>query len=1528
MSTKRRMLRPERRSRRNVILTLVLLAALVVPGRQLERSGAPTVYADTASGLTVDPATGPAGSTVSVSLLVSGGAASVGRLGRLYFDDFGTLLDSPTWQQCTTTTGYTGFGTLCTGSAEDITVPPDAALGSHQVFFSYLHFAYYAAFVVTAPATATPTSLPSDTSTATGTPTVTSTSTASPTISPSASSTGTPTATPTISSSASATVTASNTPLSATAMPATATAVPSPTRVVLPSPSPTPASLISVARLQQVQGGCLAPPSQSVDLSPGHNASSRTAYAGGQSVHVHIPGLQPDTAFDLIFSGPRAIVSGAASVPIAYSPPPTGARTDRSGVLNAAVVLPEDTAGGTATILVVPHSPATGASHPNPVAQWTFQTTPRPPSLSVSLVDSAGHPVRGATLTYIPSSAVSATGVSLRSVCGQTSVSGAATFLAVASGQGQVIASLGKNVVASAQVQAAPGATTHISLVSAASQALACNLAGSEVYGLYDRESGGTGASSGTGPFGTFISGVQTLDTFKAMIDDGVPLNEPVSLTFQPAKGSAPGLTVAGHIESLPIAYSAAQAQRAPGVMMADYHYSTVPAALAAASGAPGAGQYVLGAVQNESSILRILTSRFYLFPDIDLSQLAPGAWNVKLTLGDNSRCPSVYRLTMIANPWRTPLGTIQPVYDQADHAYYSSDTLPNSGLVGQVLHFSTSDIPVGWDPYDVDGIVTIPGFHAPFPNLASTDAGIDVNERLYTSGRWDGFITAHAKIQVIGISLADSELPTFSGSGQNLARDQFTVYSDTLASNNQLGGQPLLVVPIGFPGIAGGEFKLGVELEGSLNASVGVAAVLNRVTLTVTPALTAGIVASAEADLAGSSAGVNVNGNLILQAPVSVSIPDGVQAHLAVRFSVTGHAYAHFCFISCTGPDVDFTIVAPTCLLGDCTVINPAFALAPAAVPMPGRASLVSRLYDAVPAAAGVAGRAAAGHAAASVRISPGPRYQYPAQPVTAYSTASHQATLWVDSSGGVVRLLARVDGGATETIADSRAQIAAPTVAWIGPDRALAVWVGNTAPPAQISALGGQGSRPDDAALATALSGQELYSAAWDGRTWSTPRRLTTDNLADTEPALAADPRTGLAVLLWTHSSNGVSTADVLQKTSVLAARYGGGRWLAPVPITTVDGAHAPVAAVSLQGSFSAAWLQGTGSAAKVLFAPALTGPRPAATSIRGLPAGLTSLRLALDGAGDPVLAVAGTSLAAARRAPSGTWTVWQMGNGSLPRLAAKADGSVLFAAVTSNGTASQSLSARVLPLGGTWGGAVPLANAGATPAGLAAAIDPRTGTLLTLLQGASSSTALDASMQLHALDVPAAGHLALVSQGVALSPPQPAPGTQASVQVQVENTGIATLPAGSIVTLRTGFVTRALRLAAPLLPGATTTLRTGVVMPSTALQISALAGGGVVKAALGLPPAPTTLGNAPAGSAGELQLNWAAAADPDVVGYRIYRGLGSSGPLSMVGIAGGTLWLDAQRETGRSYTYRVTAIDRFGRESLLSTALSVAP
>jgi hypothetical protein len=1549
-------------------LLLISLIAMFPTSWQFAGATTPVARAATGNPLSIAPSSGPPGQFISVAAVATRLSYLIGDTATVYFDTPDIVIGSPVWAQCSTS-GETGFGLLCDSQLVTVIIPEDATIGDHTINLSIQGITGSAIFTVTPPHTATVTDTPSDTPTSsvTSTPTVTD--------SPSATYTATATASPTLTTTASNTATTTG----ATSPTITATAVPSASstvRTVLPTPTQTVISArptstspparatatatavslgsISLTRLQQVQGGCqpvTAAPAASAGLSTRSNVLT---YAGGQRITLHAAHLAPNLALDLIVSGPRQSVTGAASVPIEYSPPSTNARTDRAGNLKASFLLPDDSAEGTATVLALPHEGPPTTGHPVPVADWTFHTTPRMPSLHVTVRDATGRPIKGATITYLPESAIGPTGVAMQNICGRVSTSnGAASFQRVSPGANEVLASVGGRVLGTAQARGDAGATTSVEIVSQEAIYLACAASRSQVFGLSDRESGGPSAHSGNGPFGTFISGVKTLDTFTAFLDQSIDIGTPITLSFAPASGNATGFSAPGYIKAALGDYAPRVAPFSRGgfnqpagfeafagpwtiLQRSTIRGSIIPALAvrATALDSTGTGNYFISDTAR-ADIVKVLETRTYVFPDVDLGRLSPGTWHIKLTVGNDGTCASTYVLHMIDNPWKTPLGTITPFYDRASHAYFASANLPDAGLVGTILHFQTPNSPVGWDPIDVQGLVTIPGFHAPFPELASSDAGIDVNERLFTSGRWDGLLSAHARVSVLGISLADSELSTASGSGQNVAHDQITVYNGTVAGGSGLGGAPLVVVPIGFPGIAGGELKLGLRLQGSLNASVGIAAALNRVTVTFTPALVAALVASAEVDLAGSSAGVNLNGNLIFQAPVSLNIPGGVDAHLAIQFSVSGHAFAHFCFISCSGPDVDFTIVAPTCLVGDCSVINPAFAVNTRSLPpISGHGFLNAATLRRLQHGGWQTEASPAGPTKAlTTRVTIRPRTVkeiFPAKPAIAVSPSGHQAALWVESNGGVARLLARIDSQNAIAIASSRSQIAAPTVTWIGANRALAVWVGNITSPSRIAALGGVRSRPSYPALANAISGQELYSSVYDGAAWSAPQRLTYDSMSDSEPVLASNPARGQAALLWTHSGESSTLQGVLTDTAVYSALYNGGRWSSHVALTPFDGARAATVAARPRGGFAAAWLVGT-AAPDARYLSNLAVPR-AAVTVNGLPAGLNDARLAFDGNGRAVLAfaAAGSALLAARQTLTGAWTVWPLGTGSLPRLTSTLDGSVLLlaAGATDANGKTVPIAGRVLQSSGGWGGYVPLAANGAVPSALAAAVDPRTGALRTLTQGGTLGTLQDAPMQVRALQVPDSGHISFAANALALSPPQPAPGARAGLQALITNTGIATLPAGQSIQLSGGTSNRAVtvRLTQALPPGMSTTLRTAITMPAAPLVARAQSAGESTVAILGAPPAPLALGAAKLGGT-SLQLTWSAGADQDIQTYRIYRGIGTRGRLSIVGIARGALWQDGTRAGHTPYRYLVTAVDRFGRESQLSSPLMVA-
>jgi hypothetical protein len=197
-------------------LLVALLVTVAVPGTASSRSSlTPYPAAPFANGpvLTVKPASGPAGSFVSLSAVgfdpsyVKGGTASIS------FDN-GSPIDSQKLVPCTTAAGAapsTGFGVDCAGATVLEQVPAGAQPGARHVFTALVgELAPSVAFTVTSVDTATPSP--------------TQTATASATISATATLTSTPIAVATGTATATLTATAAKTVSSGTA---TATATPS-----------------------------------------------------------------------------------------------------------------------------------------------------------------------------------------------------------------------------------------------------------------------------------------------------------------------------------------------------------------------------------------------------------------------------------------------------------------------------------------------------------------------------------------------------------------------------------------------------------------------------------------------------------------------------------------------------------------------------------------------------------------------------------------------------------------------------------------------------------------------------------------------------------------------------------------------------------------------------------------------------------------------------------------------------------------------------------------------------------------------------------------------------------------------------------------------------------------------------------------------------------------------------------------------------------------------------------------------------
>jgi hypothetical protein len=107
-------------------------------------------------------------------------------------------------------------------------------------------------------------------------------------------------------------------------------------------------------------------------------------------------------------------------------------------------------------------------------------------------------------------------------------------------------------------------------------------------------------------------------------------------------------------------------------------------------------------------------------------------------------------------------------------------------------------------------------------------------------------------------------------------------------------------------------------------------------------------------------------------------------------------------------------------------------------------------------------------------------------------------------------------------------------PKLAFVAPDRAVAVWAQNKVTPAQI--LTGQ---------PTSLTAQEIWCSIWTGSGWSAAQAITDDAIGDCNPVIAADPSSGQVMAAWFRAGEDVSVSQVY-------SLFDGRSWSRPQPIT----------------------------------------------------------------------------------------------------------------------------------------------------------------------------------------------------------------------------------------------------------------------------------------------------------------------------------------------------------------------------------------
>ncbi len=194
-------------------------------------------------------------------------------------------------------------------------------------------------------------------------------------------------------------------------------------------------------------------------------------------------------------------------------------------------------------------------------------------------------------------------------------------------------------------------------------------------------------------------------------------------------------------------------------------------------------------------------------------------------------------------------------------------------------------------------------------------------------------------------------------------------------------------------------------------------------------------------------------------------------------------------------------------------------------------------------------------------------------------------------------------------------------PQVAFLAPNRAVAVWTETNLSEAQLPGLGGE----------DLLRAQRIAYAVWDGAAWSAAQPLTTPNLGEGGPALAACPAWqagcpagGAAVAVWERNLSANLNARAIR---LYYTRYQNGAWSAAQPVDNAGAFTDILPQVAfVNGAPLVAWVRdsdadlGNGSSRRIALRFLDGG---AAFTPASLPVAIAEVALGVDGTGKPVLA-----------------------------------------------------------------------------------------------------------------------------------------------------------------------------------------------------------------------------------------------------------------------------------------------------------------
>jgi hypothetical protein len=507
---------------------------------------------------------------------------------------------------------------------------------------------------------------------------------------------------------------------------------------------------------------------------------------------------------------------------------------------------------------------------------------------------------------------------------------------------------------------------------------------------------------------------------------------------------------------------------------------------------------------------------------------------------------------------------------------------------------------------YTFNGTLPTPPFAFDEPRASLDNAvslGIAIDEQFHTNATWSGNAKADARVTLLGQDLLNATHSYNGPSGASFAASTYTldpIHRD--AGDKQCISMPPLSSPFAVPecpacrlgapcppcwGPRVGEgmwFTAGVCIQGSMELDSTIDSDLH-----VNARITPSAVSSPSLELKTDAA--LCNGSTTVQPVATVHLPIYYDPQRTPLFGFDnpclGLGAEIDATVGCAGVAVEHVSwedlpVAFGCSQGISGArIQDSFAVA-ALSPNP------SVITD------------GAGHALAAWIQE---ESSDPAQPDRRVVSSYYDGTSWTPP------LNVSAQGALVDT----------PKVAFLGPNRVLAVWVQSTLSLEQALATD----------LTTLLASMELYFALWDGATWSAPAPITSDALLDTTPSLAGDPSTGQAVLVWLRAHDNWVGGG--QPASIYAATFDGAQWSAPTLIgsrsTMLE--RAPTVKLDRHGQAVAAWWRDvdghflTSEDRQIVIARADLGAWSAAEAIPNLPAGAYTPSLAFDTSNNVVVA-----------------------------------------------------------------------------------------------------------------------------------------------------------------------------------------------------------------------------------------------------------------------------------------------------------------